>query len=198
MNLLNVRPAFAPDDLANFLKTDAEHFGNLLVGFSFRVELANLVNVIRCKFGVLRCLTLRWVVALSAFADHILDILDLSTKKQMIWIDTGAIVAFVKNTKAIRNFSIGNGPGNPVCGTNFSLKHQSAVSKAAPESLPFPTLGGVPNIYFRPEAGMFGKIVHAGNLLSRLFATLPDVQPSREQLDSDYTMQVGEVCYLVQ
>lgn len=69
-------------------------------------------------------------MSIASFFHHVKSVILGCSKKQMIWIYAGAIVAMVQNTQAVWNRSIFNHPGNYVSadGSSFVAASEPSIS----------------------------------------------------------------------
>jgi len=131
--------------------------------FRSLAQVPDLSYLIRCK--------LRHFVGFSAlFARnalvtafrHSVSLIDkIVSKKQMLWVYTGRIVAFVQNVHTCRNWTVMKNPRGSVSKSLATRKAKAAISLFLAISIPFPT----PCFWDFIELGVksvFWRAFHAG------------------------------------
>ncbi len=98
-----------------------------------------------------------WRRYCSAFVDFIVGVVFSRAQEQVIWINTGWVVAFVTDQKAVGNSAVGYNPSYSASGRRFTLKSKATIPASSGSAYPVPARISLNN--FGPEF-----IIHASSL----------------------------------
>ncbi len=120
----------------------------ILAVFACLVQFANFFNISNRKFDQ----RMRFFLCLPAFFDFVLDIVVVSTQKQVQRVYTQCYIAFVKHTQSIWNWAKMQQPRNSMCENVFPviLYFAITVKTTATTTGPKPTLW--PFLNFWPKS----------------------------------------------
>lgn len=179
VTLLDMPPSDSVDNAMHCRIGQAKSFANLHKrhGASKR---ANLPHLLLCH---LRAGSLNSHRS-AALGHHVLDIVDLSSKEQMIRVHATGVVALVTNTQSIRNIALVKFPGNAM-GQCYSVPFvskkdiDSTVSGSIERTRPVPTSVCFLNVFPKSDlkrlSSLLGAIVALrraiGGLLLKTFTT---------------------------
>ena len=86
-------PLLIVDDDRDLRFADSIRFSKLFIGASLLMKMAHFFNITCGQF----CHAVRFAFDKAVFGNGVVNVLFLSTKKEMIGVDAGRIVAFVKD-----------------------------------------------------------------------------------------------------
>jgi hypothetical protein len=91
----------------------------------------------------------------TSFFNHIFHVVVLSSKEQVFWIYTRAIIARMKNKNSFRNFPVIQNPRHPMGFTHFAPESELTVTNTTFESDPLPTSFSLFNMFQKKIHWMF-------------------------------------------
>lgn len=145
-------PSFVTDNtpygsLGNFIESC--HFG---LRNALRPKPANFSDIGHTQFYRWMRLATVATVAISAFCQHISNIVRGCAKKQMVRIHAGWIIAFMKYPKVIWYWAVVQFPGMAMRSPRTAINIYLSISTDIGRTLPFPTLIWAKFIHFLPKA----------------------------------------------
>ena len=144
------------------------HFKNLLIAqFGARGFFSTRLNRLN-KFSPFMPL----LIGISSLCNFVINIVLVVTKKQMVWINTGSIIALVKNPHAFWNFTNKSFMGKPMRIPSFFWRCKTPIPTPEFACNPHPTSSKMLGmfwdrsifVYFRSEAPHF-RVSHPRSLL---------------------------------
>lgn len=149
--LLDMTPSKAACDVADRANTDAKSPGKRRGAFTKCMALTDLNNLGFYQLGLRVLGAICALKLVSTLCGHVKCIVADSTKKQMIRIATGGIVAFVANKQASWDGAKVKLVTETRCDDHFSLNPKMTIAVAACAALPGPTLIGSAFVNSVPE-----------------------------------------------
>jgi hypothetical protein len=140
LKLGNISPSLTQDNATDVGLSYAECFRDLRLAFTFRVSFANFANVIFGQFCLMvRCSHVaRWFTVPVLLA-HVIHILQVRAKEQMLRIAARLVIASMTNFEAIRYRAKVKLIANAVSVMRFTQMGYLPVSTLEAAGLPSPT-----------------------------------------------------------
>lgn len=141
---LDVFPGNTSTQIRYVTLGDHKVSGNIYLPFAGSVASADLENLLRGQhhgraiFSFL--VRLIWTLGLTPLGYHVLDIVQVRTKKQVTRIATELIVAAVQYMQIVWYWAIGNLPCSTVGRVRVSINRKYAVAVAADAGSPIPAI----------------------------------------------------------
>lgn len=164
---LDMLPDFTRDNLANSCKVYTVFFSQKPMGFAFLCSLANIVYILLCQF----CQKVSGAFAgrkfvMSILGNHVIDVIDVSSQKQMFRIAAWWIIASMTNLFGI----FGNGAmmkfvRNSMRSVLFSVKFNQSIAVLRGSARPSPAfirtapINVLPKSFFLRWAFLYSSIV---------------------------------------
>lgn len=151
-------PCFAVNYSKDSCLTNTIFVGQVQTDFTRRVSLTNLANFVRCQFCIaIICPGVNPSPG-ATFCVHIVKVVGLCAKKEVIWITARGIVALVANEHSFWDGAIGQLPSNTGsriamrAATHFVAPAEISISVGGTTGLPLPTVVGAAPVYLFPES----------------------------------------------
>ena len=116
-------PSLISKNVPNIRMGNTLDLGNLSLIKSFFRKTLYFFNVFPRQFSIWVIFTSKFIFFnmsfVSTFFNHILVIIIKRSKKKVVWIYAGRIVAFMKNAKSFWNLAIVNYPRSSMCLKKF-------------------------------------------------------------------------------
>lgn len=109
------------------------------------IELGVIVNATWTSFWM-KSAAHFITLSLSSFGISIGSIIRSCSKKEVCWVHARRIIAFVENTKSVRDFLKAKSPRQSVCLNRFTSKPENTISAAVKAGGPHPTLSKVRSV----------------------------------------------------
>lgn len=151
--LKQMLPRLAIDYRANHVGSHAELFAQVANSTTLREQFAYCVNVLLSQYRSEMRLA-SFGAYEPSFLKRIVHVIADGAQEQMRWVAAWGVIAFMKHPFAIRNWAVLQFPRESVrlgCSPS-SRDSKLSVSFVMPTCLPRPTLVGVENTDFAPEA----------------------------------------------
>jgi len=152
-------PGYTPEHIRNMTLRNAVDFGKFILGFTGSATLTNFNDVSGSKDRASASFaSLIWLVfpfCLSAFLDHIVNVIKVCTKKKMSGITAKPVIASMKNMQVIRNRSICQGPSNTVRTLWRAIDRHCSIAVTTYTGLPNPAVVRALLVDSGPEAAFY-------------------------------------------
>lgn len=167
-------PGYTPEHIRNMTLGNAVDFGKfilILTGgatLAYFNDLGSGKNSTFVSFATV--VWLIWSFGLSAFTDHIVNVIEVCAKKQMSRIATKSIVTFMKNMQVVWYWTKRQSPSDTVRTLMRAIYGHCAVSVAAYTGLPVPAIVWSLFVDSGPKATFDGLPVVVTANVARLMA----------------------------
>lgn len=152
--IVRVMPRLISEKLFDGANTSQKLFGQRLsIDRPLSVIGSYLSNFFPCKYGSVYCLWIPVVAALSAFSNHVVNVIGRSAKKQVIRTNARRVVALVADHKISREFPICQSIRHAMCGflpIASTSKADLSVSAFYFYASPNPAAFGFANLWPEP------------------------------------------------
>lgn len=139
MSSLHVTPCFSTDYLSDSRSMDTERGSNLFVTIpSCFPHLSDFQSVGFSKFRSRMIASVKsWFLAGSPLIGHVVHVVGLSAKKQVLRITASSVVAPVQHGHSVRYWAVRNFPRYAMGAIEPSIDTDSAVARSVARTLPF-------------------------------------------------------------
>lgn len=137
-------PGYTPEHIRNMTLGDTVDFSEFVLILTGGATLAYFNHLGGGKDRAFVCFAavvwFIWSFGLSTFANHIVNVIKVCTKKKMSGITAKPIVASMKNMQVIWNRSICQGPSNTVRTLRSAIYRHCSITVTACTGLPVPAI----------------------------------------------------------
>ena len=137
-------PGYTTEYIRNVTLGNTVDSGKFPLGFAVSATLADFKNLSfgqnGASVGLALLIWFIWSFGLSAFADHILNVVKICTEKQMGRITTKPIIAFVQNMQVVWDRTISQDPSNAMGALRSPINRHCSVAMTAYTGFPVPAI----------------------------------------------------------